>query len=77
MGSPTKEEQDVRAEQTVSEMVMEPLGRQAEPLSDRSGRTFVDSFAKKKVVKTPAVRQLGEPADGPHRHEKAACGTLA
>lgn len=60
----------MRAEQTVSEMVVESLARQAEALSEGAGRSFEDAFAE--VLKTPAGRRLGELADGPHRHEKAA-----
>jgi CheY-like chemotaxis protein len=60
----------VRAEQTVSEMVVEVLARQAEALSERTGQTFEDAFAD--VLKTPAGRRLGELVDGPHRHERAA-----
>jgi len=60
----------VRAQQTVSEMVVEALARQAEALSEESGRPFKDAFAE--VLKTPAGRQLAELADGPHRHERAA-----
>jgi len=60
----------VRAEQTVSEMVVEALARQAEALSERTGRPFDDAFAE--VLNTPAGRLLAELADGPHRHEKAA-----
>jgi CheY-like chemotaxis protein len=60
----------VRAEQTVSEMVVEVLARQAEALSKRTGQSFEDAFAE--VLKTPAGRRLGELADGPHRHESAA-----
>ena len=60
----------MRAEQTVSEMVVEALARQAEALSERTGRPFEEAFAK--VLETPAGRRLGERADGPHRHEKAA-----
>jgi CheY-like chemotaxis protein len=60
----------VRAEQTVSEMVVEVLARQAEALSKRTGQSFEDAFAE--VLKTPAGRQLSELADGPHRHERAA-----
>jgi hypothetical protein len=57
-------------EQTVSEMVVESLARQAEALSEGNSKTFADAYAE--VLKTPAGRQLGELADGPHRHEKAA-----
>ncbi len=60
----------MRAEQTVSEMVVESLARQAEALSEESGQSFEEAFAD--VLKTPAGRRLGELADGPHRHEKAA-----
>ena len=60
----------MRVEQTVSEMVVESLARQAEALSEGNSKTFADAYAE--VLKTPAGRQLGELADGPHRHEKAA-----
>jgi hypothetical protein len=60
----------VRAEQTVSEMVVESLARQAEALSEGNSKTFADAYAE--VLETPAGRRLGELADGPHRHEKAA-----
>ncbi len=67
---PQREENGVRAEQTVSEMVVESLARQAESLSEESGQPFEEAFAE--VLKTPAGRRLGDLADGPHRHEKAA-----
>ena len=60
----------MRAQQTVSEMVVESLARQAEALSEGTGRSFEDAFAE--VLRTPAGRRLGELADGPHRHQKAA-----
>ena len=60
----------MRAEQTVSEMVVEALAHQAEALSTREGRPFNDAFAE--VLDTPAGRLLAELADGPHRHERAA-----
>ena len=60
----------MRVEQTVSEMVVESLARQAEALSEGKGKTFADEYAE--VLETPAGRRLGELADGPHRHEKAA-----
>jgi hypothetical protein len=60
----------MRAEQTVSEMVVEVLARQAEALSEESGRSFDEAFAE--VLRTRAGRQLTELADGPHRHERAA-----
>ena len=68
---PQKEERNgVRVDQTVSEMVVEVLARRAEALSDRTKRSFDEAFAE--VLKTPAGRQLGELADGPHRHERAS-----
>jgi CheY-like chemotaxis protein len=60
----------LRAEQTVSEMVVEVLARQAEALSEGTGRSFEDAFAE--VLDTPAGRLLGELAEGPQRHERAA-----
>jgi len=51
-------------------MVIGSLARQAEALSERSGRSFEEAFAE--VLETPAGRELAELADGPHRHEKAA-----
>ncbi len=60
----------MRAEQTVSEMVVEALARQADALAEGTGEPFDDAFAR--VLKTPAGRRLAELADGPHRHEKAA-----
>jgi hypothetical protein len=60
----------VRAEQTVSEMVVKALARQAETLAEKTGRSLEDTLAE--VLKTPAGRQLAELADGRHRHERAA-----
>jgi CheY-like chemotaxis protein len=60
----------MRAEQTVSEMVVEVLARRAEALSEREGRPFKDAFVE--VLTTPAGRLLGELADGSYRHERAA-----
>ena len=60
----------MRAEQTVSEMVVEVLARQAEALSEETNLSFDEAFAE--VLKTPAGRRLGDLADGPHRHERAA-----
>lgn len=60
----------MRAEQTVSEMVVEVLARQVETLSDGAGHPFKEAFDE--VLKTPAGRLLGELADSPHRHERAA-----
>src|SRR5919112_6317905 len=60
----------LRAEQTVSEMVVEALARQAEALSERTGQPFEGAFVE--VLETPAGRKLAELVDSPHRHEKAA-----
>jgi hypothetical protein len=60
----------LRAEQTVSEMVVESLARQAEALSERTGQPFEGAFTE--VLETPAGRKLAALADGPHRHRKAA-----
>jgi hypothetical protein len=59
----------MRAEQTVSEMVMEVLTRQAQELAARTGQPFQGAFED--VLKTEAGRQLADLAEGPHRHEKA------
>jgi hypothetical protein len=59
----------MRAEQTVSEMVVEVLARQADNLAYRSDQPFQEAFDE--VRKTEAGQQLAELAEGPHRHEKA------
>jgi hypothetical protein len=60
----------VRAEQTVSEMVVEALARQAEEVAARTRQPFGEAYED--VLKTEAGRQLAELAEGPHRHEKAS-----
>jgi hypothetical protein len=60
----------VRVEQTVSEMVVEVLARQAEALSGETGRPLEETSAE--VLRTSAGRLLGELAEGSHRHEQAA-----
>ena len=60
----------MQPEQTVSEMAAQVLGRQAKARAHRSGQSLEEAFAE--VLRTPAGRQLGELADGPHRHQKAA-----
>lgn len=60
----------VRAEQTVSEMVVEALARQAEEQAARTGQPFGEAYED--VLETEAGRQLGELAEGPHRHERAS-----
>jgi hypothetical protein len=59
----------MRAEQTVSEMVVEVLARQADRLASRSDQPFQEAFDE--VLKTEAGHQLADLAEGPHRHEKA------
>ena len=59
----------MRAEQKVSEMVVEVLAHQAEELSARTGQEFHEAFEE--VLRTEAGRQLAELVDGPHRHEEA------
>ena len=56
----------MRARQTVSEMVVQSLSRQAQALSERSGQPFEE------VLKTPAGYRLVELAYGPPGHENAA-----
>jgi hypothetical protein len=51
-------------------MVVEVLARRAEAPSEGTGRPFEDAFAE--VLDTPAGRLLGELAEGPQRHERAA-----
>jgi CheY-like chemotaxis protein len=60
----------VRAEQTVAEMVVVALARQAEALSEGTDRPLEEAFAQ--VLRTPAGRLLGQLADGSHRDKKAA-----
>ncbi len=59
----------MRAEQTVSEMVVEVLARQAEELATRTGQPFHEAYED--ILETEAGHQLAELAEGPHRHEKA------
>jgi len=60
----------VRAKQTVSEMVVQVLARQAERLGEQTGRPFGEAYED--VLESEAGRQLAELAEGPHRHEKAS-----
>ena len=61
----------MQPEQTVSEMAAQVLERQAaKARAHRSGQSLEEAFAE--VLRTPAGRRLGELADGPHRHQKAA-----
>lgn len=55
--------------QTVSDMSIEILARQAEAHAIRSGEPFEEAL--KAVLQTEAGRQLGELRDGPHRNERA------
>ena len=58
----------MKAEQTVSEMALEVLVRQA--MAARSGLPLNEALVE--VLKTEAGGQLSELASGPHRNEKAA-----
>ena len=61
----------MQPEQTVSEMAAQVLERQAaKARAHRSGQSLEEALAE--VLKNPAGRRLGELADGPHRHQKAA-----
>lgn len=59
----------MRARQTVSEMVVEVLARQADELASRTGRPFREAFEE--VKRTEAGGQLAQLAEGAHRHEEA------
>ena len=59
----------MQPEQTVSEMALEVLGRQAKALAERSGRPLEETLVE--VLKTEPGGQLSELAEGPHRNEKA------
>jgi hypothetical protein len=59
----------VRAEQTVSEMALEVLVRQAKALAGQSGRLLDEALVE--VLKTEAGSRLSKLAEGPHRHKKA------
>lgn len=60
----------MKAEQTVSEMALEVLVRQAKAMAARSRLPFNEALVE--VLKTEAGGQLSELASGPHRNEKAA-----
>jgi hypothetical protein len=59
----------VQQDQSVSEMAEEALMRQAKALAHRIGHSLED--ARQAVSDTEAGRQLGDLANGEHRHEKA------
>ena len=59
----------MRPEQTVSEMALEVLERQAKALAERSGRPLKEALVE--VLKTEPGGLLSELAEGPHRNEKA------
>jgi ribosomal protein S12 methylthiotransferase accessory factor YcaO len=69
MEHPEKEEEILQQEQTVSEMALEVLERQAKALAERSGRRLEEALVE--VLKTEPGGQLSELAEGPHRNEKA------
>ena len=60
----------MRAEQTVSEMVVEVLARQTEDLASRTGQPFGEAFEE--VKRTEAGDELCELVEGPYRHEKVS-----
>jgi hypothetical protein len=60
----------VQKDQSVSEMAEEVLMSQAKALAQRSGNSLED--ARQAVSDTEAGRQLGDLAQGEHRHEKAS-----
>ena len=64
-----KEEKSVQPEQTVSEMALEVLQRQAKALAERSGRPLEEALVE--VLKTEPGGQLSELVEGPHRSEMA------
>ncbi len=55
--------------QSVSEMALEVLERQAKALAERSGRPFEEALVE--VLKTEPGGQLSELAEGPHQNQKA------
>ena len=59
----------MQQDQSVSEMAEEVLMRQAKALARRSRQSLED--ARRAVSDTEAGRQLGDLANGEHRHEKA------
>ena len=60
----------MRAEQTVSEMVVGVLARQTEEPASRTGLPFGEAFEE--VKRTEAGDRLCELVEGPYRHEKAS-----
>ncbi len=59
----------MQPEQTVSEMALEVLQRQAKALAQRSGRPLEEALVE--VLKTESGGQLSELAEGTHRSEMA------
>ena len=59
----------MQPEQTVSEMALEVLERQAKALAERSGRPLEEALVE--VLKTESGGQLSELAEGTHRSEMA------
>jgi hypothetical protein len=60
----------LQPEQPVSEMAAEVLERQAKARAHRSEQSLEEAFED--VLHTEAGRRLGELADRPYRHQKAA-----
>ena len=59
----------MQPEQTVSEMALEVLGRQAKALVERSGWPLEEALVE--VLKSESGGKLSELAEGPYSNEKA------
>ena len=59
----------MQPDQTVSEMALEVLERQAKALAERSGRPLEEALVE--VLQTEPGGLLSELAEGPHRNQKA------
>ncbi|HZB11342.1 MAG TPA: hypothetical protein VE525_19760 [Rubrobacter sp.] len=59
----------MQPDQTVSEMALEVLERQAKALAQRSGRSLEEALVE--VLQTEPGGLLSELAEGPHRNQKA------
>jgi hypothetical protein len=60
----------MQPDQTVSEMALEVLERQAKALAERSGRPLDEALVE--VLQTEPGGRLSELAEGPHRNQKAS-----
>jgi hypothetical protein len=59
----------MQEKQTVSDMALEVLTRQASTRSKQTGEPFEEALEV--VLETEAGRQLGELSEGPHRDQSA------